>query len=204
MISIKNIFANAKGLRIQTMNFKESHRLFFMFLMGIIGGTLLFNMSGEALAGKIGIYSEYMINDFKISSIEKLNKKEFFLFCMTKYCYQSFFIIILIAILKGKSISRILCIIKGVNLSFLVGSATIAFGSGGLLIYIMSIFPHYFLYVPLFVFSIYFGNNIRELFNNRRSLNGICKGCIIQFGLIFGTAFFEAYGNLPIIISMFT
>ena len=204
MINIKNIFTNTKGLRIQTMKFKESHRLFFLFLIGIVGGTFLFNILGEELAGKIGIYSEYIISDFKISSIETLSKKDFFLFCMRKYSVQSFFIIFLIALIKGKGICGILCIIKGINISFLVGAATIAYGKGGLLIYIMSIFPHYFLYVPLFIFSIYFGSNVRQLIDNKRLVTGICKGCVVEFGLIFGTALLEAYGNLPIVISMFT
>lgn len=203
-MNIKNIFLPKKGFRVQTMNFSESHRLFFLFIIGIVGGTFLFNMLGKDLAGKIGIYSEYMISDFNMTTIESIKPMDFFMFCIRKYCYQSFIIILLITLLKSKSISGILCIVKGINISFLVGSATISFGVGGILIYIMSIFPHYFFYVPLFIWSIYLANIIREIFNHKRSAKGILKACIIEFAFILGTSLFEAYGNLPIMISMFT
>lgn len=203
-MNIKSIFLHTKGFKVQTMNFSESHRLFFLFIIGIVGGTFLFNMLGKDLAGKIGIYSEYMISDFKIATVKSINSMDFFLFCIRKYCYQSCLVILLITLLKSKSISGILCIVKGVNISFLVCSATISFGIGGLLIYIMSIFPHYFFYVPLFVWSIHLGSNIRDIFNHRRNAKGFLKACIIEFAFILGTSLFEAYGNLPIMISMFT
>lgn len=202
-INIKKFFINAKGLKVQTMNVKESHRLFFFFLIGIIGGTLIFNFIGENLAGRIGIYSEYMVSEFNISSLTAFDKWDFFLYCTKEYIYQATMVIGLIAILKSKLINSILCVLKGCNIAFLVSSATISFGTGGLIIYIVTIFPHYFIYVPLFIFTLYFGSNIKVALNRKKYISGILKGIVIELGLIGGTAFLEAYVNLPLIINVF-
>lgn len=192
-----------KKFKIQTMNFSEGHRLFALYLLGIIIGTLLMNIFGKYSASKIGIYGKYLTNDTNNIKYEVLNKGMFFIYCIKKYFIQIVIILMLNCTSKQKIINGTLCMYKGFVMSVLICSATIVYGSGGIILFLISVFPHYLIYVPMFIYSIYFGLNIKKYIKNKNYISGILKCCIIEGVMIIGTSFFEVYLNVPLIISMF-
>ena len=193
-----------KRFKIQTMNLNEGHRLFALYFIGIITGTFLLNMFGENYVNKIGIYGKYLASDDNILEYVGLDKGDFFTYCIRKYYVQIIIILLLNLSSKNKIINSVICFYKGFTMSILICVATISYGSGGIVLFLISIFPHYFLYVPMFIYTIYFGINIRQYIKNNSYISGICKGCVIESLFVVGTAFFEVYLNLPLLINVFT
>lgn len=191
-----------KRLRLQTMNLSEGHRLFILFFLGIIIGTLLINLFGRVYANNIGIYGNYLIDDENIWS--NIDKGAFFVYCSRKYFCQVIILVALNCTSKHKFINGIICLYKGFMISIIICTATISFGSGGIILFLLSVFPHYFIYVPMFVYTIYFGMNIRKYIKNHNYISGIFKGCLVESVFVVSTSFLEAYFNLPLIINVYT
>ena len=193
-----------KRLKVQTMNLSEGHRLFVLYYIGIIVGTLIINLLDGECVDKIGIYGNYLTRDVNIIEHSIIDKGEFFTYCIRKYYVQVFVVLILNLSSKNKIINSIICFYKGFVMSVLICAATISYGSGGIILFVISIFPHYLLYVPMFIYTLYFGMNIKEYVRNKNYISGICKGCIVESVLVVGTSFLEVYINLPLLINMFT
>lgn len=193
-----------KKIRIQAMNLSEGHRLFVLYFIGIIIGTFLINLFGGAYVDKIGIYGKYLANnDGGINSID-IDKGEFFSYCVKKYYVQVIAMLVLNCTSKQKIINGLICMYKGFGGSVLICASTISFGSGGIILYLISIFPHYLLYVPMFIYTLYFGMNLKQYFRNHNFISGIVKGCIVESILVVGTSFLEVYLNLPILVNVFS
>ena len=197
---IYNLF---KKIKAQTMNISEGHRLFAFYCIGIAIGTFIMNIFGRTYADEIGIYGQYITTDIQYVNYEEFDKGAFFIFCIRKYTMQFLFILFLNFFINHKLINGLLCAYKGILSSILICSATIVYGAGGILIFCISIFPHYFLYVPMFVYSMYLTINIKKDVKNKKIINKIIKGCIIEAFLIVGTSFLEVYINLGCVCALF-
>lgn len=202
MASIRSLFTNIKGFKIQTMNISDVHRLFVLFLLGIVSGTMVINIFGTSYVEKICIYGDYLVNGYEHLRLIALEKWEFFTFCMRKYLLQVVVLVFLNLTSKARFFNGVICIYKGAIISVLICASTILYGSGGLLLYITSILPHYFIYVPLYIYSFYFAINFKKILNNKHILT-VLKGVGIEVGLVAGTSFLEAFVNLPMIINIF-
>ena len=202
-VGLKKFLGNIKGLKIQTMNVNEGHRLFLFFMIGIVFGTAVMNLFSGLCAEEICVYSNYFIDGFSELDSSKIDKGNFFFYCFRKYLIQMLVIILINCTSKGLLFDCLICMYKGIVISLLVCAMTISYGSGGIVVYLMSVFPHYVLYVPLFIYSLYFGISNRRK-NNKGYAGNVIRRIIITVGLAFGTAFFEAFINYPLIINMFT
>ena len=202
MASMESIFKKIKKHKIQAMNIGDGHRLFVLFIMGIVVGTILINVFFSQYVDNICIYGQYLTGCFdRVYSIA-LEKSKFFVFCFKKYLVQVLFILILNLSSKGKLFNGLVCVYKGGIIAVLICAATITYGSGGVLLFIASIFPHYFLYIPLYIYTFYFGMNLKNIFKDSKYVVTILKAVGIEGIFIAGTAFLEAYVNLPIIINI--
>ena len=192
-----------KKVKMQAMNLNEGHRLFVLYFIGIFIGTLVINLLGDSYSDKIGIYGKYIASDENVLKYLGVDNSDFFLYCVRKYCAQILIIVILNCSSKRKYINSAICLYKGILLSVLICVATISYGAGGLLVFLISIFPHYLLYVPMFLYTMYLAININRYIRNKKCIKWLLKGCIIECILVTGTSFFEAYINLPILINVF-
>ena len=200
---LKRFPIGLKTFDIQAMKIKRNHRLFIAFWGGIIAGTLMMNFLAGRYAGQIGIYSEYFIDGINSPDSMQFNKWSFNIFCIKKYALETVVLIALNCTNFGMIVNYAYCIYKGLAISILISSATLTYGTGGVLLYVMSIFPHYFSYVPMIVFTLYFGIKIKENIRNEGVAMSVLKGMAIEAALIVCTSFLEAYGNFPFVRSMF-
>ena len=202
MIGVRSIFKNIKGYKIQTLNIDEGHRLFVLFLLGIVAGTMIINLFGVSYADKICIYGEYLTDSFERLSIIAMEKGKFFAFCMKKYFIQVVIIVLLNLTSKGRIFNCLICLYKGCIISTLICAATISYGSGGLLLFMASVFPHYLIYIPLYIYTFYFVINLKNNVSTSKHILSLLKGAGVEGGLIVSTAFLEAYVNLPMIVNL--
>lgn len=198
---IKEIFSKINISKKQTKNLNEGHRLFFLFLGGIIVGTLFVNILGANYARNISIYGNYLTDNTDNISIVAMKKNGFFFYCIKKYLFQVVVLVVINLTSKGRVFNSLICFYKGGVISVLVCAATISYGKGGILVFLISIFPHYIMYIPLFIYTINYGMYLKSRRGVKKDF--IIKSIGIECFFIFMTAFLEAYGNLPLINNMF-
>lgn len=199
---IRKIKKGIPKVDIQAMNLNMSHRLFLCFLGGIILGTLLLNLFMGAYASRLGVYSEYFRNGVDMYG-DNVNKSAFFTYCIKKYIGECLVIVFLNITPIGKIFNYIYCIYKGAVIAMLISSATLTYGAGGLLLYIISVFPHYLLYVPFFVAAMYVGIQVGEMTKEKKMGKFKIRAVVVLSGLAVGTSFLEAYANYPILRIVF-
>ena len=190
-------------INIQAMTLSMRHRLFLFFIAGIIIGTMLLNLWLEGYAGAFGIYSEYFVNNINMYG-NMVDKMEFGVYCLRKYLIEGAIIIFFNITAFGKIFNCIYCMYKGIVIALLISSSTLTYGTGGLLLYIISIFPHYFIYVPFFIASIYVGIQVSEIVKEKKMKKFKIRAVICLILLAVGTAFLEAYVNYPILRATFS
>lgn len=193
-----------KKIRLQAVNLSEGHRLFVLFFIGIIIGTMLINVFGTGYVDKIGIYGRYLANGEVNFSGKYIDKGDFFTYCTRRYYVQVIVLLVLNCTSKKNLFNGLICLYKGFGVSILICASTISFGSGGILLFLISIFPHYLVYVPMFIYTLYYGMNFRRYLKNHNYISGIVKGFIIESLLVVSTSFLEVYVNLPLLIKVFS
>lgn len=200
---IRKIKKGIPQIDMQAMNLNMSHRLFLCFIGGIVLGTILLNFFLGRYAGELGVYSEYFVNGVNMYG-DNVNKSSFFIYCIKKYGYECLFIVFLNMTPLWKIFDYLYCMYKGIVMAMLISSATLAYGAGGICLYIISIFPHYILYVPLFVLEMYVSIQIAEKIKEKTKGSFKLRAIVILAGLIIGTSFLEAYLNYSIIRMVFS
>lgn len=200
---IRKIKKGIPKLDMQAMKLNIGHRLFLCFLGGVVAGTFLLNMFLGDYAGRIGVYSEYFVNGVNMYG-DTVDKVSFFMYCIRKYAGECIAILFLNITPLGKLFNQLYCMYKGIVISMLISSATLGYGAGGLFLYIISVFPHYFLYVPLFVAMMYISIQVAEMIREKKLGRFKLRALFILIALIAGTSFLEAYCNYPILRMAFS
>ena len=199
----KNLFEKLNVIKKQTKNLSEGYRLFFLFLCGMFLGTILINLFGANCCKNISIYGKFLADNNENIDLVMTEKSKYFAFCWKKYLFQALVVIAINLTSKGKMFNSLLCFYKGVVISILICAATISYGKGGLVIFLFSIFPHYLIYVPLFIYTIGYGMALKKVSRNKEKRFFAIKGLSLEFVLLIGTAFLEAYGNLVLLNNVF-
>ncbi len=197
-VFVGNIKKRIPKINIQAMNFRISHRLFLYFLLGILIGTLFLNICIGGYATKIGVYSQYFVNRLNIYGVA-VDKMDFFIYCIKKYVIEITVILLLSITPIGMLFNKVYCLYKGIVIALLISSATLTYGVGGILLYIISIFPHYIFYIPLLSLVLYVGVKLSEMIKEHKKGKFKMRVVIFLIFLAVGTAFFEAYVNYPIL-----
>lgn len=199
---IEKIKKGIPKFNIQAMNLNVSHRLFLCFLGGIVIGTFLLNIFLGSYAGTLGVYSEYFVNGVNMYG-DAVDKSAFFVYCIKKYAGECIMVIFLNITPICTIFNQLYCMYKGIVMAMLISSATLTYGAGGLFLYIISVFPHYLLYVPFFVAMMYVGIQISEIIREKKMGKFRLRIVLVLMGLILGTAFLEAYANYPLLRMIF-
>ena len=200
---IRKIKKGIPRLNIQAMNLDMGHRLFLCFLGGIAIGTFLLNFFLGDYAGRIGVYGEYFVNGVNMYG-DTVNKASFFVYCVKKYIGECMLILFLNITPVGNMFNHLYCMYKGIVIAMLIASATLGYGAGGIVLYIISVFPHYFLYVPLFVAIMYISIQLAEMIREKKLGRFKLRAVALLIVLIAGTSFLEAYCNYPILRMAFS
>ena len=131
--------------------------LLCLFLGGIVFGTLFLNLFCSEGYEKFGVYSEYFIDRFSGVSVEK---KDLFLYSFWRQSKEILLILLLSLTSLGYLTSELFLSYKGFSIGILVSVYVLQYGMGGVLLYGISIFPHYISYVLMILVLVYFSREL--------------------------------------------
>ncbi len=137
----------------------EHYRMLIWFFSGIILASFVINLFCTGFYDRLGIYSEYFTNRVKDIQIDN---KGLFGYCIWQKIKEIALILLLSFTSFGKLFQNLYCAYKGAIISFLICASVLKYGIGGVLIYLISIFPHYITYVALIVLVLFMGVEINE------------------------------------------
>lgn len=132
-------------------------RLCLCFFAGLILGTVFLNYSGAKNLNEIGIYSDYFIDKYSVMDINKLELFKHTFFIRLK---ETLIVIFFNLTIIGPLYSLMFAAYKGITTGMLISAATIKAGMEGVWLYIASVFPHYFIYVPMLIVLLLKSHNL--------------------------------------------
>lgn len=174
--------------------------LLFVFVFGLVLGTVFINTMNKGYYDKINVLQDHYVN---LVSDVVVDKNMVFRNGIIEY-YKEFALILLFnCFLFGKVYNGIYLFIKGAGIGIVLSSYVMKYSVKGMVIYILSIFPHYLLYVPAVVLTICAGISMRNIIlNNGNSNVVLLRKLSVYFIWIllfsFLVSFFEAYVNVSI------
>ncbi|MFQ9934042.1 MAG: stage II sporulation protein M [Lachnospiraceae bacterium] len=200
-VSVKNIYEN------------------YRFLCGSLfaAGTFCMNIFCDYFYDKLGIYSSYFMETYKNIDVDS---KSLLVYAIKNMFAEVMIVMVISFTSVGGIFLNLYCAYKGAVIALLISSSVLKYGFGGVVIYLLSIMPHYITYGVLLAIIITTGFYVWEkmkLFRKSR-----CMGesflysiklfirelvgekkiplfllCVIL--LIVITAFLEVYVNSAII-----
>lgn len=132
-------------------------KLLIIFIMGIVAGTLFINIFCSGGYDKFGIYSKYFIDIFHDFDVEK---RELFLYSFWNRTKEILLLLVLSCTSLGSIAAEVFLAYKGLTVGILISVYVVQYGIGGLLLYGMSVFPHYITYVLMVMLMVSFSKEI--------------------------------------------
>lgn len=132
-------------------------RLLSIFIIGVVAGTFFINIFCSDGYDNFGIYSKYFIEKFQNLDVEK---KELFLYSFWSRSKEILVLLVLSFTSLGSIAAEVFLAYKGLTIGILISVYVLQYGSGGLLLYGMSIFPHYIAYVLMVILLVSFSKEI--------------------------------------------
>lgn len=193
------------------------YRFVIWFFIGIMAGTFCMNIFCDYFYDKLGIYSSYFRETYKSIDVEN---KSLFIYSVKDMILEVCLVIGLSLTSIGGLFLNFYCVYKGAVIALLISASVLKYGLGGVVIYAISILPHYITYGILLAIVINTGFYVWEktklfrknrclgggLFDSIRLLVGEISGerkitliLLSLIGLILVTAFLEVYVNYNII-----
>lgn len=146
-------------LTVDISNLIRKNLYIIIFILGLVMGTILINTLSKEYCSKLNITEEYYIN---LIGDTIINKSDIFFNCIQKYFKEFFIILIFNCFYFGKLYNLLFTMYKGAGIGIVISVFVMKYGAGGVLVYLISIFPHYILYVPALIFVLMAGRNIRS------------------------------------------
>ncbi len=202
---------------VSVKNIYENYRFLLWFFVGLAAGTFCMNIFCDYFYDKLGIYSSYFMETYKNIDVDS---KSLLVYAIKNMFVEVMIVMVISFTSVGGIFLNLYCAYKGAVIALLISSSVLKYGFGGVVIYLLSIMPHYITYGVLLVIIITTGFYVWEkmkLFRKSR-----CMGesflysiklfirelvgekkiplfllCVIL--LIVITAFLEVYVNSAII-----
>lgn len=202
---------------VSVKNIYENYRFLLWFFVGLAAGTFCMNIFCDYFYDKLGIYSSYFMETYKNIDVDS---KSLLVYAIKNMFVEVMIVMVISFTSVGGIFLNLYCAYKGAVIALLISSSVLKYGFGGVVIYLLSIIPHYITYGVLLVIIITTGFYVWEkmkLFRKSR-----CMGesflysiklfirelvgekkiplfllCVIL--LIVITAFLEVYVNSAII-----
>lgn len=196
------------------------YRFLIWFFAGVLFGTFCMNVFCGYFYDRLGIYSSYFIETYKNINVDY---KNLFLYAFKDILLEMLMVIAVSFTSAGGIFLNLYCAYKGFTIALLVASSVLKYGIGGVLIYVISIFPHYITYGILVLIIVYTGFYLWEKmkhFRKNRCMGESIAGSVRMFlgevfeqkkvllvmaviaMLILITAFLEVYVNSVMIRKM--
>lgn len=195
----------------------EEYKISVFFFIGLIIGSLFINLFCDYFYDKLGIYSSYFLSSYKSIDVDSRN---LFIYSLKEKSLEVFVVLFFSCIVFGKIFVNLYVIYKGMAISLLISSAIIKYGLGGIIVYIVTIFPHYITYGMLIYMIIRIAYYLSEagLEFRRKKYMGVknkenIKGIILEITeskklgrivlvlllLLLATSFLEGFVSIKII-----
>lgn len=202
---------------VSVKNIYENYRFLLWFFVGLAAGTFCMNIFCDYFYDKLGIYSSYFMETYKNIDVDS---KSLLVYAIKNMFAEVMIVMVISFTSVGGIFLNLYCAYKGAVIALLISSSVLKYGFGGVVIYLLSIMPHYITYGVLLAIIITTGFYVWEkmkLFRKSR-----CMGesflysiklfirelvgekkiplfllCVIL--LIVITAFLEVYVNSAII-----
>ncbi len=202
--------------RIMTISLSEyfRKRLFLaIFIIGLVSGTFIINTMSKSYYEKINVTQDHYI---KMISSVVVDKNDVFQNGIVEYYREFVIIFVFNCFFFGKAYNMLYLFLKGAGIGVVLSSYVMKYGVKGMLVYIMSIFPHYVVYVPSVILVICAGISMRRIIVDNmgkstkyglkdiagRDLIKILGKISVYMIIILIFAFFisvlEAYINIPV------
>lgn len=193
------------------------HRYLIWFFIGIAAGTFAMNIFCGYFYDRLGIYSSYFMESYKNIYVES---KSLFWYAVRELGMETLLVLALSLTSPGIIFLNFYCCYQGVVIALLIASSVLKYGVGGVVIYLLSIFPHYITYGALIVIILGVGTsmceNMKHFRKSRYAGGRLRESLSILLGEIFHgksavlavvwiisliiiTAFLEVYVNSAIV-----
>ncbi len=131
--------------------FTKNDILIIIFFIGLIVGTIFANIFRTLYINEINIVNDYFSNKLVNMDIEYGSLLKYILFSRIKY----FIILWLFSItILGLPVIFIYLIYSGFLVGFIISISTMKYGIMGILLFIVYLFPHGIIYIPVIAISI--------------------------------------------------
>lgn len=189
----------------------EMHFVFFFFT-GILAGTLLLNLFMQGDDKQLGLYSNYFMDQLKHADV---TKRELFFYSFGNRSREILCLLFLCITSLGKVLPALYLFYKGLTIGILVSTYVVQYQVGGIMLYLLSVFPHYITYIIMVLILISFSREIYTTAKNFRGQNtgedggnllvfmkkkipGYLKCLFLLFLLNAVTSYLEVFVNLSI------
>lgn len=178
-----------------------------IFLAGLLAGILIMNFGKGALLENTGLLDEYVLYRMKYMTVDS---RALFVYVFGKRLITAGGLAVLATTYLGLFVVCATCGWYGVLLGMFSSVAIIRYGLKGILFVVVSLFPHYLLFVPALIFlmawceqicrDIYFrrGSHSEEISRNQKVPEKLLRLVIILATVILGCVL-ESYVN-PVLL----
>ncbi len=182
------------------------------FFAGIIAGTLLLNFFIQGDYKQLGIYSNYFMEQLENVDV---TKRELFLFSFGNRSKEILCLVFFSVTSLGRILPALYLIYKGMTVGILISTYVLQYQIGGIMLFLLSVFPHYITYIIMVLLLFSFSRELYETAKNFRGQNtgedgrnllafikkkipGYLKCLFLLFLLNAVTSYLEVFVNLNI------
>lgn len=196
-------------MRIAIFSSVKRMYLLYAFFCGLIIGTLFLNLVTSNYYDEIGVFSKYFVDKFNALVI---NKSELFSYTFLSRLKEMALVFVFSFTVISAFYNSLYCLFLGFSTGIFISSLTVTSGIKGVWFYMLSIFPHYIIYVILILFVlskssqinqyIYHRNTEKIMTHTNNNKNMILNIVLIIFLIIticLIEALVEVYINIPIL-----
>lgn len=154
----------------------ERQKYIIIFYMGILLGSMCMNLFCEVFYDRLGIYSSYIIESYKNINVDRMN---LFYYAVKTNIFEIVLVLGMSLTSMGKTVLCGYVFFRGAIIALMLSSAVIKYGIGGVVIYLISIFPHYIPYMIQLVFVVWVAEYFIEKSEKYRKL-GMSEGGVVN------------------------
>jgi hypothetical protein len=116
--------------------------------VGILAGTMFVNVFCIGEYDKFGVYGQYFVNKFENTEI---GKSQLFFYSFWNRSKEIGLLFLFAFTSFGAFFPEVYLMYKGLTISTLIAVYVVQYGMGGILIFLLGIFPHYITYILLVI-----------------------------------------------------
>ena len=163
--------------KIKMLNVDKNVTFLLLFIFGVVVGSIFVNFLSKGQLNELSILNHYFMDKYVNINLNKIDLLKYIFYKRIK----TLIIIWIIGLtFLGLPTIIIIIIFLGISFGFMISIGTITYGFKGILLNLSFLFPHYVIYVPLFVFIInkifkissylYFKKSQKRFYTNKKQV----------------------------------